>query len=98
MDRIECSVWNNGGAGWGLRILGGPRTRDLYFDKSRDSVSVELDGTTFSFNTAKKSFWQKCPELIGNPIAEWVHTHQLSAGTHVWLNVVEPFQEFRASL
>jgi hypothetical protein len=98
VDRIECSVWNNGHTGWGLRILVGSQTLDLHFDTRRDSVSVDLDGRAFSFNTAKQSFWRKCPELIGTPIAEWARAHHLSTGTHIWLDVAEPFQKFRASL
>lgn len=96
MNRIECSVWNNGSSGWGLRVLGGPEVRDSHFVREYSPVAIDLDGQTFFFNIDKDSFWRKCPELIGKPILAWARAHGLSKGDHVWLRVVEPQRSFKA--
>jgi hypothetical protein len=98
MDRIECSVWNNGGSAWGLRVLGGPSTRGRYFNESHKDVQVELGDCVFRFSTGRPSFWRKCPELIGKPLREWFAALDLKPGDRVWLEVVEPFRRFRVQV
>jgi len=97
MDKIECSVWNNGGTGWGLKVLGGLQARQLYFRRDLSPISVELDGTLFPFNIDKKSFWtRQCGELIGIALRNWTMKNRLAAGDRVWLEVVKPYHTFRA--
>ena len=99
MEKVECSVWNNGGAGWGLRVLGGPKVRRRHFDPAQNSVSVELDGTCFRFNINKKSFWsQGCGELIGVPLRNWISQNNLKSGDRVWLEAVKQYRTFKATL
>ena len=97
MNRIECSVWNNGGMSWGLKILGGREVRSLHFDRTQSPVFVELDGTPFSFNIDKKSFWTSgCGEIIGVPLRTWIMKYGLTSGDRVWLEVMKPRQTFKA--
>lgn len=96
MDRIKCSVWNNGGTSWGLRILGGSKVRYRHFIRTCSPVAIELDGERFFFNIDKESFWRKCPELIGESIRAWTRSHGLRTGDHVSLEVIEPQRTFRA--
>jgi hypothetical protein len=99
MDRIECSVWNNGGNGWGLRVLGGPQVRRLHFRRKQSPIHVELGGTLFPFNINKKSFWTpNCGELIKVPLRNWIVRNGLRSGDRVWLEILEPHQTFRAVL
>ncbi len=56
MEVLECSVWSNGGNGWGLRILGGSTTGNRYFSRDRSPIHIELDGRSFSINVDKDSF------------------------------------------
>ena len=98
MNRIEYSVWNNGGNGWGLRILGGMRVRDAHFHRAYSPVQIDLDGTLFSFNIDKKSFWTaSCGELIGVPLRKWVMGNGLASGDRVWLEILWPYQIFKAT-
>jgi len=97
MTEIRCSVWNNGGSGWGLRILGGPSVRDTHFDRKERVVMVDLDGEEFPFNIDKGSFWRKCPELIGWPLKNWFAAKGLRSGDRLWLRVVESKRRFRAT-
>jgi hypothetical protein len=86
MERVECSVWNNGGPGWGLRVLGGPKARRLHFDLAQEYVSVDLGGTCFRFNINKKSFWKRgCGELIGVPLRNWISQNDLNLVTEYGL-------------
>ena len=65
MDRLECSVWNNGKRGWGLKVLGGPDVRRTHFDRKRRRVTLVLDGMEVPVNIAKANFRDKtCGELI----------------------------------
>ena|SRR5260370_29739634 len=99
MDTLECSVWNNGGSGWGLKVLGGSAIRNKYFRRDRSPVYVELDGTSFPINIDKKGFWTgSCRELIGVALRDWITKHQLRTGDRVWLGVVKPYHTFKACL
>jgi hypothetical protein len=96
MRRIECSVWNNGGQGWGVRVLGGPGARKLHFCPEVSPVVVEVDGLQQQFNVRKMSFWTKsCGELIGTSLREWKDRHALRRGDRVHLSVLEKFSRFR---
>lgn len=97
--RLECSVWNNGSSGWGVRVLGGKAVRGKYFRRSTSPVVVEIDGVDQLFNVRKKSFWTKtCGELIGKVVREWRDRHGLKSGEHVWLKVLEPYSRFRLEI
>ena len=97
MDKIECSVWNNGKKGWGLKVLGGPKVRRSYFDRAKSPVFVELDGTLFPCNIDKDSFWTKtCGELINVNLRNWITQNNLTHGDRVWLDILEPYRKFRA--
>lgn len=96
METIECSVWNNGGNGWGLKILGGPEVGRKHFRRDVSPILVEVDGTTQEMNVDKKSFWTKsCGELIQNSLRNWKERHQLKSGDRASLHVIEPFRRFR---
>ena len=95
MDRIECSVWNNGGSGWGLDVLGGAELRRANFDRQRGFVILVLDGVEVKVNIAKPSFWnEKCGELIKKELGEYFKRHGLSTGDRLWLRSVEPRKRF----
>lgn len=97
MARIECSVWNNGGAAWGLKVLGGLRVRKLYFHPARSPVFLELGGALSPINVKKKSFWtEDCGELISVELREWIMKKGLATGDRVWLEIVEPYHRFKA--
>jgi hypothetical protein len=101
MGKIECSVWNNGGEGWGLNILGGPSVRDAHFDRAKSPVFVELNGVAHPFNVSKESFWKDkgaCRHIIQKAVRSWVNANDLHKGDRVWLEVVEPYRKFRAVL
>lgn len=98
MDKIECSVWNNGGRGRGLKVLGGPHVRRRHFRRSHSPILIELDGTQFPFNIDKKSFWTpSCGELIGVALRDWIAKHGLTSGDRVWLEVAVPDTAFKAT-
>jgi hypothetical protein len=97
VPRIECSVWNNGGTSWGLRVLGGPRARATHFHRNQKPILVELDGVLFPVNIDKKSFWiGNCGELISVALRDWIMKNLLTTGDRVWLEVVVPFHTFKA--
>lgn len=97
MEKIECSVWNNGGRGWGLKVLGGPDVRRRYFRRSQSPILIELDGIQFPFNIDKKSFWTpSCGELIGVPLRDWIAQQRLTSGDRVLLEIVVPHKTFKA--
>jgi hypothetical protein len=96
MEGFECSVWSNGTDGWGLNILGGSTVLNKYFRRSRSPVYVELDGSLFPFNIDKKSFWNRCPHLIGAALRDWFEEQGLNTGDRVWLGVVRPHSTFIA--
>jgi hypothetical protein len=96
-ERFVCSVWNNGGSGWGAKVLGGVETRFRYFRPGTSPVFVELDDIAHPFNINKKSFWTPtCGELIGKPFDAWRRAHNLPRSAHFKMEVVEPFRRFRA--
>lgn len=98
-DGFECSVWNNGGNGWGFHVLGGLEVRQRFFRRNLSPVRIELDGVLADFNVDKPSFWKKCPHLINGPaVNAWIRRNGLHAGDHLWLEVVKPYQTFRAVL
>lgn len=97
MIGIECSVWNNGRNGWGLKVLGGTHVRLMHFRRDQSPILVELDGASFPLNVDKKSFWTKdCGELIGVALRSWIVRHGLTTGDRVWLEVVERHHRFKA--
>lgn len=94
--RLECSVWTNGKNGWGVRILGGKKVREVNFRRKISPVVVEIDGVEQRFNVNKKSFWTTtCGELIGKAIRDWKDRHSLKPGDHVWLRIIDPYSRFR---
>jgi hypothetical protein len=98
MEKIECSVWSNGGDGWGLRILGGLTVTERHFRPDHSPVYLELDGTSFPVNIAKDSFWkQTCGEMICVPLRDWIKKHGLRTADRVWLEVIEQDHLFRAT-
>jgi hypothetical protein len=97
MDRIGCSVWNNGGRGWGLKVLGGPRVRGAHFRRDQSTVYLKLDDALCPINIKKKSFWTPtCGELISVAVRNWIVEHQLKIRDRVWLEIVEPYRTFKA--
>jgi hypothetical protein len=99
MERIECSVWNNGSDGWGLRILGGAEVRARYFDRNCERVTLHLDDRESHPKVAKKSFWSRtCGELIQKEIGDFVRRHGLKTGDRVWLRPVEARTRFVVEL
>ena len=98
-DRLKCSIWTNGGTGWGLKVLGNVSVRQANFDRSKSPVIVEIDGEGVEMNIDKDSFWNKtCGELINKAIRDFKDRHNLKAYDHVWLRVLEPFHRFRLEI
>lgn len=99
MERIECSVWNNGSTGWGLKVLGGAAVRKLYFRRDLSPIHISLDGTLVPINIDKKSFWTSgCGELIKVPLRNWIVRNGLKSGDRVWLEILKPYRVFKAVL
>ncbi len=99
MERIECSVWNDRRAGWGLKVLGGTDVRRLNFDRSLGCIALILDGSEAWINIDKKSFWNETSgELISKNIGDYVARHNLKTSDRVWLRVIEPGARFMAEL
>ena len=97
--KLECSIWTNGETGWGLKVLGGLRTRLAHFDRKTSPVVVEIDGIDVSVNIDKNSFWTpRCGELIRKPIGQFAKRHRLKTGDRVWLEVIDPKRPFRLEL
>lgn len=76
-------AWNNGshhadGNGYGIKIS--IHDRNLYFDSSWKTITVELedDNELVEVNINKSSFWNKtCRELISKEIGKWLIEHHL---------------------
>jgi hypothetical protein len=98
MTRIECSIWNNGGTGWGLKVLGGLRAREAHFRRNQSPILVEAGSAPFQVNIDKDSFWtETCGELISIALREWIMQVGLTTGDRVWLEVVEPHRRFKVA-
>lgn len=97
MERIKCSLWNNGQKGWGIKVLGGTAVRHRYFKREISPIVIELDSLPAMFNVDKDSFWTKtCGELIrSEPVRRWKEVHSAAAGDQVWLTIIEPYRRFR---
>ncbi len=96
--RIECSVWSNGAAGFGLRVLGGKLVRKQNFDRAKSPIQIEVSGEDVSFNVDKDSFWDDCGELIHKQLKPWFQERGLKTGDRVWLEIIEPKKRFCLSL
>lgn len=76
-------AWNNGshhsdGNGFGIKIS--IQDRDLYFDPSWKTITVELEdrNVPVEVNIDKASFWNTtCRELINKEIGKWLIDHHL---------------------
>jgi hypothetical protein len=80
MDRenevFEVTGWKGtGGKTLGFRF--GAANARSFVDRSRPSVTVELDGAAFQFSV-RDSFWRHCPEIRGAPITDWFNRHRLA--------------------
>jgi hypothetical protein len=96
---LHASAWNNGGVGWGLKILGGLDTRFKHFDRSLGVVFLDLDGKLCPFNIDKNTFWTKtCGELIGKELRSWILKHSLDSGQRIPMEIVEAKKIFRPVL
>jgi hypothetical protein len=94
--RLECSVWSNGGTGWGVKILGGTSVREAHFDRKLSPVVVEIDGIDVPVNIDKKSFWTRtCGELLRKPFEDYFKRNGLNTGDRVWLEIIQPKRRFR---
>ena len=99
MDRIECSIWDSGRRGWGLKVPGGPEVRSLNFNRSLGCIALVLDGSEVWINIDKKSFWStESAELLNQGLAEYIARHNLQPSGRVWLNVIEPGARFEVEL
>ena len=61
----------------GVRV--GAANRVLYFDRSWESVVVEIDGIPYQFKLTS-GFWRKCPEFRDDTrgvIKAWLRCHRL---------------------
>lgn len=97
MAKIQCSVWNNGGAAWGLKVLGGLCVRELYFHPAQSPVFIELDGALSPVNVKKRSLWtEDCGKLISIDLRKWIMKNGLATEDRVWLEIVEPYHRFKA--
>jgi len=78
------TAWNNGGAGYGVRIA--MRDREQFFKKEWKSVVLELEGSTVQVevNVGKRSFWRPegCVELISREIRIWLKENGLAPWPH----------------
>jgi hypothetical protein len=98
MDRIECSVWNNGGTGWGLHILGGLPVCAIHFRCDKNPILVEINSALFPIRIDKPSFWKegrRCGHIISVHLRKWFMENRLTTRDRVWLEVVEPFHKFK---
>ncbi len=99
MERLECSVWNKGHRGWGLKVLGSLDVRREYFDRNLGCVALLLDGAETWVNIDKPGFWNaEFGELFSKQIGEYVERHHLQPSDKVWLKVIDPHERFEAEL
>jgi len=76
--------WNNGqwkrtGAGYGIRMS--RSDRDKYFQRTWDSIFIELEGNEDVEVNLSNSFWQSCRELRSAQIGRWMIGKGLAAWT-----------------
>jgi hypothetical protein len=96
VERLECSIWNNGQSGWGIKVLGGKDVRRGHFDRRLSPVIVEIDGIETAVNIDKDSFWNDtCGELINKVFREFKVRHNLKSSDRVWLKIIETRRKFR---
>ena len=77
-EHFEATAWNNGGAGYGLKIRLSDRKR--FFDRRWKTVTLFSDGRLLAdrVNVAKSSFWSgQCGELISKDIGSWLREEGL---------------------
>jgi hypothetical protein len=64
----------------------------------RCRAALVRTGVIFPFNINKKSFWTKtCGELIGVALRKWIKSNGLRSGEHIWLEILKPYQLFKAT-
>ncbi|HEV2467989.1 MAG TPA: hypothetical protein VGS78_02245 [Candidatus Sulfotelmatobacter sp.] len=69
--------WNNGGAGYGLRVRAADR--DHYFRREWQSVEIELPNGVRANANIDKEFWgHKCRELISKEVGQWLRSEGLA--------------------
>jgi hypothetical protein len=57
---MDAGAWKSGGETYGIRV--GIGNRDAFFQRSWESIRVEIDGVVRVFKLTP-GFWHKCPEF-----------------------------------
>ncbi|WP_423905910.1 hypothetical protein [Candidatus Spongiihabitans sp.] len=76
MSTMKVTAWANGAhdcpaTAYGFKVK--PCDREKYFDRGWKTVTIVLPtGKEIQVNVDKKSFWNKCPELINKEIRDWL--------------------------
>ncbi len=66
MRKLRCTVWNNGGSGWGIRI--GKERNQL--DKETKSLTIRLAKNIVTLPLTE-TFWTTCPEIRSSRIRDY---------------------------
>ena len=80
---MMASGWHGGGdphspAGYGIKFTADDR--DRYFERSWDSVVVDLDGAGPTAINLSDSFWRRCSEVRSADVGRWL----LASGAAPW--------------
>lgn len=95
-----CSLWNNGGNGWGIYI--GRSNARQYFLSQCPNISIQFEGEWFDValdrGKGSSTFWNECPEFRHTKIRNWVHRNAVTPLTKKSIRFelceVEPFKSF----
>lgn len=72
---MDATVWRGGGQSGGVYSTYGVRVgaanRDRYFSPSWNEVEIEINGSYHRLPITP-GFWNKCPEIRGSAIKEWL--------------------------
>jgi hypothetical protein len=70
---MDATAWK--GETYGARV--GNKNRDQLFKPAWTHVEIEIEGQNHVLKLSR-GFWNKCPEVRGKPIKEWLFKHHLA--------------------
>lgn len=66
VTKLKCTVWNNGGNGWGIRI--GKERNQLDREKKQLKIKLAENMVTLPLT---ETFWSTCPEIRSKAIRDY---------------------------